>query len=77
MTTLIWKMAFEVSGATKGSECEAKDTWWWNENVKRAIFSNNAGELHIISLRKKREPNTQRNETSLNSQHTNTTPLES
>jgi hypothetical protein len=60
MTTHIWKMAFEVRGATKGSECKAKDTWWWNEKVKRAIFSNNAGELHIISLRKKREPNTQR-----------------
>ena len=23
--------------ATKGSGDEAKDTWWWNEKVKRAI----------------------------------------
>ena len=27
----------EVCGVTKGSRGEAKDTWWWNEEVQRAI----------------------------------------
>ena len=26
-----------MCGVTKGSEGEAKDTWWWNEEVQRAI----------------------------------------
>ena len=27
----------KVCGVTKGSGGEAKDTWWWNEEVQRAI----------------------------------------
>ena len=37
MTTNIRKVASEVCGVTKGSGGEAKDTWWWNEEVQRAI----------------------------------------
>ena len=33
----IRKVASEVCGVTKGSGGEAKDTWWWNEEVQRAI----------------------------------------
>ena len=31
------KVASEVCGVTKGSGGKAKDTWWWNEKVQRAI----------------------------------------
>ena len=37
MTTNIWKVASEVYGVIKESRCVAKDTWWWNEKVQRAI----------------------------------------
>ena len=37
MATNIRKMASEVCGVTKGSGGEAKDTWWWNKEVQRAI----------------------------------------
>ena len=37
MATNIQKVASEVCGVTKGSGGEAKDTWWWNEEVQRAI----------------------------------------
>ena len=30
-------MASEVCGVTKGSGGQAKDTWWWNKEVQRAI----------------------------------------
>ena len=33
----IRKVASEVCGVTKGSGGKAKDTWWWNEEVQRAI----------------------------------------
>ena len=31
------KVASGVLGVTKGSECDSKDTWWWNEDVQKAI----------------------------------------
>ena len=37
MATNIRKVASEVCGVTKGSGGEAKDTWWWNEEVQRTI----------------------------------------
>ena len=37
MATNIQKVTSEVCGVTKGSGGEAKDTWWWNEEVQRAI----------------------------------------
>ena len=37
MATNIRKVTSEVCGVTKGSGGEAKDTWWWNEEVQRAI----------------------------------------
>jgi hypothetical protein len=36
MATCI-KVASEVFGVTKGSSGESKDTWWWTENVQKAI----------------------------------------
>jgi hypothetical protein len=35
MVTFIWKVALNVCGATKGSEGEAKGTWWWNYEVQK------------------------------------------
>jgi hypothetical protein len=37
MTTCIRKVASEEFGVTKGGKCEAKETWWWNEKVEKAI----------------------------------------
>ena len=37
MATCIRKVASEVLGVTKGSGCDSKDTWWWNEDVQKAI----------------------------------------
>ena len=37
MGTCIRKVAREVLGVTKGKKPEAKGTWWWNEDVQRAI----------------------------------------
>jgi hypothetical protein len=37
MTTYIRKVALEVFGVTKGINDEPKDTWWWTEDVQKAI----------------------------------------
>lgn len=37
MATHIRKVAREVLGVTKGRKQEPKDTWWWNEDVQKAI----------------------------------------
>ena len=37
MATCVRKVASEVLGVTKGSGCDSKDTWWWNEDVQKAI----------------------------------------
>jgi hypothetical protein len=37
MATCIRKMASEEFGVTKGGKREAKETWWWNEKVQKAI----------------------------------------
>jgi hypothetical protein len=37
MTTCIRKVASEEFGVTKGGKREAKETWWWNEKVQKAI----------------------------------------
>ena len=31
------RIASEEFGVTRGSRVEAKDTWWWNEDVQKAI----------------------------------------
>jgi hypothetical protein len=31
------KVASEEFGVTKGDKSEAKETWWWNEKVQKAI----------------------------------------
>jgi hypothetical protein len=36
MTTCIRKVASEEFRVTKGSKCEAKKTWWWNEKMQKA-----------------------------------------
>jgi hypothetical protein len=37
MITCIRKVASEEFGVTKGGKREAKETWWWNEKVQKAI----------------------------------------
>jgi hypothetical protein len=37
MTTHIRKVAIEVFGVTRGNKREPKDTWWWNDEVQKAI----------------------------------------
>jgi hypothetical protein len=37
MTTCIRKVASEEFEVTKGGKCETKETWWWNEKVKKDI----------------------------------------
>lgn len=37
MATCIQRVAREVFGVTKGKKHEAKDTWWWNQDVQKAI----------------------------------------
>jgi hypothetical protein len=37
MATCIRKIASEVLGVTKGGGCDLKDSWWWNEDVQKAI----------------------------------------
>jgi hypothetical protein len=37
MATCVWKMAAEVFGVSRGGKQEAKDTWWWSEEVEKAI----------------------------------------
>jgi hypothetical protein len=40
MTTCVRKVASEVFGVSRGGKWEAKDTWWWNDEVQRAIREN-------------------------------------
>ena len=37
MITCIRKVASEEFRVTKEGKCEAKETWWWNEKVQKAI----------------------------------------
>lgn len=37
MATCVRKVASEVFGVSRGGKQEAKDTWWWNDEVQRAI----------------------------------------
>ncbi|KAG2633075.1 hypothetical protein PVAP13_2NG287403 [Panicum virgatum] len=37
MATCVRKVASEVLGVSTGGKQEGKDTWWWNDEVKRAI----------------------------------------
>jgi hypothetical protein len=37
MAACIRKVVSEVFGVTKGSIGEPKDTWWWTEDIQKAI----------------------------------------
>ena len=37
MATCVRKVASEVFGVNRGGKQEVKDTWWWNDEVQRAI----------------------------------------
>ena len=37
MATCVRKVASEVFGVSKGGKQKGKDTWWWNDEVQRAI----------------------------------------
>jgi DNA-directed RNA polymerase sigma subunit (sigma70/sigma32) len=38
MVTCIKKVASEEFRVTKGGKHETKETWWWNEQVQKAIM---------------------------------------
>jgi hypothetical protein len=40
MVTCVRKVAAEVFGVSRGGKQEAKDTWWWNEEMQKAIKEN-------------------------------------
>ena len=40
MATCVRKVASEVFGVSRGDKQEGKDTWWWNDEVQRAIKEN-------------------------------------
>ena len=35
--TCVRKVASEVFGVSRGGKQEGKDTWWWNDEMQRAI----------------------------------------
>jgi hypothetical protein len=37
IATCIRKVASQELGVIKGGKCEAKETWWWNENMQKVI----------------------------------------
>jgi hypothetical protein len=37
MVTCVRKVAAEVFGVSRGGKQEAKDTWWWNEEMQKDI----------------------------------------
>jgi len=37
MATCFRRIASKEFGVTRGSRVEAKDTWWWNDDVQKAI----------------------------------------
>ena len=37
MATYVRRIASEEFRVTRGSKVKAKDTWWWNEDVQKAI----------------------------------------
>jgi hypothetical protein len=37
MTIHIRKVTIEVFGVTRENKRESKDTWWWNDDVQKAI----------------------------------------
>ena len=46
MATCVRKVASEVLGVTKERRCDSKDTWWWNEDVQKAIKE----KMSVISV---------------------------
>ncbi|XP_066347731.1 uncharacterized protein [Miscanthus floridulus] len=51
MATCIRKVRAEVLGVTKGSGCDLKDAWWWNEEVQKAIKEKNECYKHLYQDR--------------------------
>jgi hypothetical protein len=37
MVTHIWKVAIKVFGVTRENKRKPKDTWWWNDDIQKAI----------------------------------------
>ncbi|KAJ1268001.1 hypothetical protein BS78_07G103100 [Paspalum vaginatum] len=53
MATCIRKVAAEVLGVTKGSKGATKDTWWWNEDVQRALIRRRKNNIERYKVPKK------------------------
>jgi hypothetical protein len=47
MTTCIRKMAYEELRVIKEGKSKAKKSWWWNENVQRAIKKKKGSFRHM------------------------------
>ncbi|GJN13629.1 hypothetical protein PR202_gb00354 [Eleusine coracana subsp. coracana] len=47
MATCVRKVASEVFGVSREGKQEAKDTWWWNDEVQRAIKEECFKRLHF------------------------------
>jgi hypothetical protein len=50
MATCVRKVASEVFGMSRGGKQEAKDTWWWNDEVQRAIKEECYKRLHLTRV---------------------------
>jgi len=47
MATCVRKVASEAFGVSRGGKQEAKDIWWWNDEVQRAIKEECFKCLHL------------------------------
>ena len=47
MSICIRKVASEVFGVSSEGKQEGKDTWWWNDEVQRAIKEECFKRLHL------------------------------
>jgi hypothetical protein len=53
MATCIRKAVLEVLGVTKGRRSKLKDTWWWTDDVQKAIEDKKEWYRHtMIGVRK-------------------------
>jgi hypothetical protein len=50
MTTHIRKVAIVVFGVIRGNKRKPKDTWWWNDDIQKAISEKkNATNVYITT----------------------------
>ncbi|XP_071680209.1 uncharacterized protein [Lolium perenne] len=52
MATCLRKVVVEEFGVTKGSRREAKDTWWWNDEVQKVIREKDCFKCLYLDMEK-------------------------